>query len=82
MAFDDTLTLGSVLITVSMLISAVVVVITVRGQVTALRDIVVDLAARLTRHETSLFGLAGQVQRLIGHMEAGNVRSGRASSED
>jgi len=71
------ISIGSVLVALSMLVSAVVVVATVRAQVAGLKDVVADLATRLTRHESSLFTLAGQVQRLIGHMESDDRRNGR-----
>lgn len=74
--------IGNILVVVAMIISAVAVVTTVRTQVTGLKEVVVDLATRLTNHEATLFTLFGQVQRLIGHVEAANLREGRKLSED
>ena len=77
MMLDPEISVGNLLVVASMLISAVGVIATVRVQVSALRDVVKDLAARLTRHESSLFALSGQVQRLVGHMEVEDRLVGR-----
>ncbi len=78
MTFTPDISLGSILIAISMLASATSMIASVRSQVGSLKEVVAELATRLTRHETSLFTLAGQVQRLIGHMESDNRRDGRS----
>lgn len=77
MTFTPDISFGSILIAISMLVSAVSMVVSVRSQVGSLKEVVAELATRLTRHESSLFTLAGQVQRLIGHMESDDRRDGR-----
>jgi len=83
MTFPETMSLvGNILVVIAMLVSAAAVVSTVRTQVTSLKEVVQDLAKRLTCHEATLFTLFGQVQRLIGHVEASNVREGRDITDD
>lgn len=69
MHYNGEVTLGSILIMLSMLGSAIAVVVGVRAELTSLKSIVSDLSARLQRHEDIVFSLSGHLQHVIGRME-------------
>jgi hypothetical protein len=69
MTFDPTVTLGNLLTIITIACAVITVVVSVRADVTALKGTVISLAARLERHETIVFRLAENLQRVIGRLE-------------
>lgn len=66
MVVDVKVDLGQLLIIVSMIGTAIATVATVRAQIAGLTKSFDILAKRLERHEEVLFGMAGDVQWVIG----------------
>lgn len=69
MAFDPTIDLGNVLVITTMIVSMVSVIAGVRIELRSMKEIMLELAKRLDRHEEKVFIMAGQVQRLIGRLD-------------
>lgn len=69
MTFNPNVDLGNVLVIITIIGSMASVLIGVRVELTSMKGILRDLAARLDRHEEKIFIMAGQVQRLIGRLD-------------
>jgi hypothetical protein len=66
---NPSIDLGTILTIITMLGSAIAIVVGVRVELKNVKLAVIDFARRLEHHERTVFELAGQVQRLIGQME-------------
>lgn len=64
-----TVTLGEALQILTMLISVTAIIVGVRFELRTLRQSVNGLTERLGKHETTLFNMFGQLQRVIGIVE-------------
>lgn len=70
MTVTPTIDVGSILMIITMLGSAVAIVVGVRVELADLKEAVGKLGIRLEKHEEVVFELAGQVQRIVGRLEA------------
>lgn len=65
-----TITLGEALEILTMLVSVTAIIVGVRVELKNLRADIGGLTERLGKHETTLFTMFGQLQRLIGVVDA------------
>ena len=65
-----TVTLGEALEILTMLVSVIAIITGVRVELKSLRASVSGLTDRLGKHETTLFTMFGQLQRVIGMVES------------
>lgn len=69
MKVDPSIDMGTILTILTMLGSAVAIIVGVRVELRNLKGAVEKFAVRMEQYENRLFELTGQVQRLIGQME-------------
>lgn len=65
-----TMTLGEVLQILTMIVGVTAIIVGVRIELRTLKDSVSGLTERLGKHETTLFSMFGQLQRVIGIVES------------
>ena len=86
MTYTGEVSLGSILMIVTMSASVVSIVVGVRVELSALKSTLTDLSLRLARHEAIVFEMAGHMQNLIGQMtgysNAQAVQSAQARHDD
>lgn len=69
MTVTPTIDVGSILMIITMLGSAIAIVVGVRVELADLKTAVSKLGVRLEKHEDVVFTLAGQVQYIVGRLD-------------
>lgn len=73
--------LGQILTILAFVVTAVATVASVKTQVKSLTEVVNQLATRFMKHESTVFVLAGNLQRLIGFVDGQSQPGGRRATD-
>ena len=71
MNYDPTIRLGDVMTMISILGTAIALIVGIRVELRNLKETVRALAGRLDKHEGIVFGMSKDLQRVIGRLEVG-----------
>ncbi len=69
MTFNTQIDIGQILSIGTFIVTAAVIIATVRAELSAVKDMLTLFGTRLGKHEETVFNMAQQLQRLIGQVE-------------